>query len=455
MLSKFNSFYIMGIGGISMSAIAQILKNNNFQIYGSDLVDSELIEKLKDENIEIMIGHAPEFVDKCDAVIRTGAIGDDDSDIILAKKLNKPIFSRAEILGEITKKYKLISISGSHGKTTTTGMIASILLSAGKDPTIHIGGILNNINSNLYIGKSDIFVTEACEYKDSFLTLKNYISIILNIQEDHLDYFKNLDNIFRSFNKFVDNTSIDGIVIYNLDEYDSRLKLPENSLSFGFKDGAVFQAKNIEEYSVGKYCFDLFYNGEKLDKLFLPCYGKHNVYNALASCACALSLNIEIEQIKKGLNNFLGIKRRNEQICDYNGHFIIHDYAHHPAEIEASIKALREICRNERLIVVFQPHTFTRTKTLFNQFLKCFDMCDEVWLLPIYPAREKPIEGVTSENLSQKIEENGKKSRYFNDFSSCKQEILKEIDKTAVIAILGAGDIEKLAYQLKEHYDDK
>ncbi len=450
MLSDFKSFYIIGIGGISMSAIAKILKKENFIIYGSDIVNSEIIENLKKENIEVVIGQAPEFVEKCDAVIVTGAISDDNSDVLLAKSKNKPIFNRAEILGEITKKYKLISVAGSHGKTTTTGMIASILLYAGIDPTIHIGGILNNIESNLYIGKSDVFLTEACEYKDSFLSLKNDISIVLNIQEDHLDYFQTLDNIFKSFNKYIQNTSKNGVIIYNYDDFDSRLIIPENSISFGLKEGAIVQARNIEEYQPGKYSFDLYFKEIKLENIKLPCFGRHNIYNALASCACALFMGIEIDKIKDGLFKFSGIKRRNELIYDVDGHLIIHDYAHHPTEIEASIKALKEITKSGKLVVIFQPHTFTRTQSLFEQFVKAFDECDEVWLLPIYPAREKSIEGITSLILSEKICENGKKSRYFDSFELCSQEILNNIDKVDVFAILGAGDIEKLAYSLKD-----
>ncbi len=450
MLSNLKSFYIIGIGGISMSAIAQILKNQGYEIYGADAVKSEMTDFLKSKNIEVLIGNAPNFVEKCDAVIKTGAISEDNSDLVLARKLNKPIFSRAEILREITKNYNLISVAGTHGKTTTTGMIASILLHAGIDPTIHIGGILNNINSNLYIGKSNVFVTEACEYKDSFLYLNSNTSLILNIQEDHLDYFENLDKIFVSFNKFIENTSKDGNIIYNFDDYDNRLILPENAISFGIKDGSIVQAKNIEEYENGKYSFDLFFKGEFQQRIDLPCLGKHNIYNALASSACALSMEIDSIKIKEGIAKFKGIKRRNEIIYDNGRNLIIHDYAHHPSEIKASIKALREVCKSGKLIVIFQPHTFTRTKALFNEFLTCFNECDEVWFLPIYPAREKPIEGITSEFLSLKINENGKKSQYFCDFESCKQEILNNMDSTDVFAILGAGDIELLAYSFKE-----
>ena len=329
MFTNIKSFYIIGIGGISLSAIALLLKDKGYKIYGSDEVNSKLIKNLKSEKIEVKIGNAPDFVYKCDAIIVTGAIPENNSDVVLARALNKKIFSRAEVLGEIANDKKLISVAGSHGKTTATGMISSVLLEAELSPTIHIGGILNNINSNLQIGKSDYFITEACEYKDSFLELNSLVSVVLNVQEDHLDYFKNLDNIFKSFNKFIQNTKENGIIIYNYDEKDERLQIPSNAISFGFNDGADVQGKNILEYQNGKYCFDLYYKNNFLCNIKLPCFGRHNIYNTLASAGVAIFLGINAETIKNGIENFKGIERRNEIIKEENEHLIIHDYAHH------------------------------------------------------------------------------------------------------------------------------
>lgn len=449
MFTNIKSFYIIGIGGISLSAIALLLKDKGYKIYGSDEVNSKLIKNLKSEKIEVKIGNAPDFVYKCDAIIVTGAIPENNSDVVLARALNKKIFSRAEVLGKIANDKKLISVAGSHGKTTATGMISSVLLEAELSPTIHIGGILNNINSNLQIGKSDYFITEACEYKDSFLELNSLVSVVLNVQEDHLDYFKNLDNIFKSFNKFIQNTKENGIIIYNYDEKDERLQIPSNAISFGFNDGADVQGKNILEYQNGKYCFDLYYKNNFLCNIKLPCFGRHNIYNTLASAGVAIFLGINAETIKNGIENFKGIERRNEIIKEENEHLIIHDYAHHPTEIEATLATYKKIANKGKMIAVFQPHTFSRTRDLFNQFLKCFNSCDEAWLLPIYPAREKPIKGITSKVLSDKLNENNIKSRYFSSFSSCKSEIIKLYDQTTVIALLGAGDIEKLAHRLR------
>jgi len=448
MFKKFKSLYFIGIGGISMSALARIFQAKGVKIYGIDANYSQNLDNLMEEGMIIRTGEqAPTLVRACDAVVYTSAISENNEDILLAKKLNKPIFSRAEVLGYLSKQKKTISIAGSHGKTTTTGMIANCLIKAQRDPTIHIGGILNNINSNVQIGKSDFFITEACEYKDSFLSLKNFISIVLNVEEDHLDYFKNLDNIYNSFNKFIKNTSKNGMVIYNFDENSQKLKLPRNSLSFGYNDGADVQAKNLKMKN-GKYSFNLFYLGKKLGRLNLSCYGKHNILNALACSAACIFLGLSFKQLKLGLQSFTGIQRRFQIISDKKA-LTFHDYAHHPKEIESTLRTCREINKKNKLITIFQPHTFTRTRDLYGEFLHCFDLCDEVWLLPIYPAREEPIENISSYNLCQDLIKLGKNCKYFQHFDDC-QIAIKEIDKKGnIISILGAGDIVELVNNLK------
>lgn len=447
MFEKYKSIYFIGIGGISMSALARIFLSQGKKIYGIDAHDSIFLRQLEDEGMIVRVGEkAPSLVRVCDAVVRTSAVSENNSDIMLAKKLNKPIFSRAEVLGLISKELKTISVAGTHGKTTTTGMISNCLLEANREPTIHIGGILNNIDSNLKIGQSDLFVTEACEYKDSFLTLHNFISVILNVQEDHLDYFVNLDNIFNSFNKFIENTSKNGIIVFNFDEKYEKLKIPSNNISFGFNDGANVQAKNIK-VKKGKYSFDLYYLDKKQGRIKLPCYGKHNILNALASCAVCIYLGLSFKEIKRGLETFRGIERRFQILSDKKA-LILHDYAHHPKEIESCLKACKEIDKNKKIITIFQPHTFTRTRDLYVDFLNCFENSDEVWLLPIYPAREEPIENITSLNLSKDLQKRGAKSKYFDNFEDCIEEIRKYDNKDKIIAILGAGDISELAKRI-------
>ena len=431
-----------------MSALARIYKANGVEVYGSDIVESEMTKKLIQEGMEIKIGNAPDFVRICDAVVTTSAVGEDNSDLLLAQKLSRPIFTRADILGNISKKYKTISVAGTHGKTTTTGMIANCLMTASKDPMVHVGGILNNINSNLHLGKGGFFVTEACEYKDSFLSLKSFVSVVLNIEEDHMDYFGKLDNIFKSFNKFIKNTSKKGAIIYNFDEKYEKLKIPPNSLSFGLAENADVRASKIKSKK-GKYSFALVYQNKEIGRIKLPCVGKHNVLNALATCAVCIFLGLSFKEIKQGIESFSGIERR-FQIIKNDKALIFHDYAHHPSEIESTLKTCREISKNKKIITIFQPHTFTRTKDLYADFVKSFNLSDEVWLLPIYPARELPIENITSLNLSKDIEKTGKKCRYFSTFDECLKEIMRENKRKNIIAILGAGDIYNLTFKINK-----
>lgn len=427
-----------------MSALARIYQNRGYEVYGSDLHDSQLIHTLQSEGMQIVIGEAPQFVKICDMIVYTSAVDENNEDLLLAKSLNKPTFSRAQILGELSKEFKTISVAGTHGKTTTTGMIANCLLTAGREPTVHVGGILNNIKSNLYIGKSDLFVTEACEYKDSFLTLNNFISVVLNVEEDHMDYFKTKSNLYKSFNKFIKNTSKNGIIVC---KYNEKLKINKNSISFGLEKEGDVRAENLKSKK-GKYSFDLYYLNKKIGRINLPCFGKHNILNALACCSVCIFSGLSFKEIKQGLETFTGTQRRFEEI-DSKKALIIHDYAHHPKEIETTLKTCREIDKKKKLITIFQPHTYTRTRDLYNDFLSCFDICDEVWLLPIYPAREKPIKNITSSALTENLIKKGKIARYFDSFCECKKEIEKINKNSNIIAILGAGDVCNLAYSLK------
>lgn len=446
MFSKGDKVYIIGIGGISLSAIALILQSKRIKVFGSDECEGDMVNALRDKGIEVVIGRSEKFVRQCDYVVYTSAVTSENKDIALAKELGKPIFSRAQILGMISKEHKTISVAGSHGKTTTTGMIASVFLCALKNPTIHIGGILKNISSNVRIG-GETFITEACEYKDSFLQLENFASIILNIKSDHLDYFKNIENLKASFLKFAKNTSPNGVAILCSDDEGCcqiKKQLDCKVLTFGIKKDADFMAKNIKEWERGKYCFDLFHPSGQL-KINLPCFGKHNVYNALATFAVCYFCQISPQDIKRGIENFQGVKRRFEVVSQRGETVIIHDYAHHPDEIKATISA-GKLLKRRKTIAIFQPHTYSRTRDLEKEFLNCFDKADETWLLPIYPAREKPIKGVSSFALYKKLKSRGVKAKYFKTFESTAQAIKRFKEKDSLFLILGAGDIEKLAY---------
>ncbi len=445
MFKNFRKFCFLGIGGISMSALALILKSRGCEVKGNDEKLSPVTDGLMQKGIEVVQGGCAEFVRWADFIVCTSAITEDNDDLLLAKKLGKKVISRAQLLGEVSADKRVISIAGTHGKTTTTGIISSILLQASLDPTIHIGGILKNIGGNLRIGEGEYFITEACEYKDAFLSLSNYISVVLNVENDHLDYFKNFDNICSSFNKFIENTSENGVIVYNFDNCDKKLDKnilkQHNCISFGLSKEVDLRAENIKE-SLQGISFEVVHFSQKLGEIFVPCFGKHNVYNALASIGVALWLGFDFKVVKEGLKNYQGVARRMEVVCPHP--YVIHDYAHHPQEIEATLGAISK-GNFQKKICIFQPHTFSRTQALYHGFLNCFSSCDEVWLLPIYPAREKPISGVTSYNLFKNLRKNGVKTRYFANFSRCYDEIIKNKDKNFLFTVLGAGDIEGLA----------
>lgn len=435
--------YIIGIGGISLSAIAEILKNEGAVVKGSDICANERVEALRRKGFDVVVGHSREFVEWADVVIISSAIPNKDEDFLLAKKLNKKIISRADALGEISKKYKTISVAGCHGKTTTTGMISTILLCLDKKPSIHIGGILKNIKDNVLNGDSGVLVTEACEYKDSFLSLSSEIGVILNVKPDHLDYFKTYDNVKKSFYEFAQNAK--KVLIVNGDDEVCKQIAKKSSckvLTFGMSRDNDFYPTQLIEYQNGKFSFSCNV-GKRTLTFKLPVYGKHNVYNALASIAVCAYLNVNPDVIEKGIENFEGISRRFEKVYEDESKLIIHDYAHHPEEIRASIEAGRRL-KTDRLIVVFQPHTFSRTQDFFDEFCSSLSLADEVWLLPIYPAREKPIKGISSYQIYRNIKKNGRKTRYFAKFSSIISKI-NRIEDNSLILILGAGDVENLA----------
>jgi len=359
------------------------------------------------------------------------------------------IISRSKMLGVVAKNYKnVISIAGCHGKTTTTGMISTIFLDANKNPTIHIGGLMDKINGNVYVGDNEFFITEACEYCDSFLSLKSDVSVILNVQPDHLDYFKTFTNVKKSFKKFAENTKKGGFVVYNRDDENSHLSYKKHSLSFSLNGFGVVSAKNIKEYENGKYQFTCCVLGNRLFTCKLKVYGKHNVENALASITVALYYGIEPMVIKKALENFKGIKRRFEDYGDKNGVKIIHDYAHHPTEIKAIIDTAKSLTEKD-VFVIFQPHTYSRTKLLYDEFLNCFKGAKETLIYKVYSAREKESEGINEKELSYGLSLNGEKAFSFDSYLKMKEHILSKAKDGDIILILGAGDIENFASFIK------
>lgn len=442
--------HFIGIGGISLSALAIICKHNGYAVSGSDCHDSEILQKLRAKNIEIFIGHNSQNVYGADLVVFSSAIKEDNVEFQEAQRLKIPTISRAQLLGKISQDYeKIISISGSHGKTTTTGMIASIFLQSGKNPTIHIGGVLPQIGGNVFVGDKKYFITEACEYCDSFLNLESFSAVVLNIQKDHIDYFKNMANLQKSFEKFAKNTNKDGFLIINNDDKNCKKLISKaQKLTYGIENNSIVMAKNIKQNSGAKYAFDLCVLNQKIAKIKLSISGYHNIYNALASICVALLEDIDISAIKFALQNYNLPQRRFEVVSKQHA-TIIHDYAHHPTEIMSSIKTAKAMCKN-KLIVAFQPHTYSRSQYLFKEFSKCFSGIDKLLLCPIYPAREKPIDGITSENLAKAIIKNGVDVELVDSLQSCKLELQKYNKRGNYILILGAGNIVELCKEFNK-----
>jgi len=442
--------HIIGIGGISLSAIAKILIKYGYSISGSDVAKSDLTSELEGMGVKITYEHNARNVHGANLVIFSAAIHCDNPEIIEAKKLKIKIISRAEALGNIAMHHRnVIAIAGSHGKTTTTGMISACFIQAGKNPTIHIGGVLKEINSNVRVGGNEYFITEACEYMDSFLKIKSNTAVALNVQPDHMDYFKTFTNLQKSFQKFLKNTKKFGVNIVNNDDAVlSKFNYKNNVITYGINNTADLQAKNLRKNKLAKYSFDLYLKDKKIDRIKLSISGEHQVYNALACISVCLQYKIDLRDIKIALANFTGIKRRWEEVGYINNCIVIHDYAHHPTEIEANIKTASAYVKG-RVIVVFQPHTYSRTKELFEEFKMALMNANIVLLYKIYPARELPIQGITSKALSEAIKYDGVDSKDFDDFDNLFFELLKIAKKDDIVLILGAGDIDKICCKFK------
>jgi UDP-N-acetylmuramate--alanine ligase len=438
------NIYFLGIGGISMSALATICRERGHKVSGSDIFLGETVKRLKNSGIEVNIGHSKTDFSDTDLVVFNSAISPDNPELVAARAQNVPCVKRAQLLGSIMAEYPFgIAVSGMHGKTTTTAMIAQILYKY--DPTVHLGGEFELIGGNFRIGKSVYFVTEACEYKRNFLYLKPYISVILNIDEDHMDYFKDLEDIQDAFSEFAANTKRNGVIVVNGE--DSRAiagaaLTMRRYVTYGIGEGFDYSAQNLKVNEAGNYSFDFYKRNRKLCRVNLKVPGKYNIYNALAAAASANIFNISANRISTALSEFKGVDRRYQYLGEYNGARVIADYAHHPKELDAAISAAK--FQSNNVITVFQPHTFSRTKSLWNEFKESLKKSDNIILLPIYAAREPVNSEVTSLILSRELTKENKNALYFEDFESC-ADYLKQILKPADLLLLaGAGDIIEL-----------
>ena len=444
--------HFIGIGGISMSGLAEILLSRKFPVSGSDSHESALTDQLAAQGAVIHYPQMAENItDDIDVVVYTAAIHPDNPEFRAAQEKNLPMLTRAQLLGEIMRNYKeAINVSGTHGKTTTTSMITEILLEAHKDPTVSVGGMLKDIGGNIRVGGQETFVVEACEYTNSFLSFFPTIEVILNVEADHLDFFKDIDDIRHSFKLFAEKLPEDGLLVINKDikhsEYFTQ-ELKCRVVTFGHEKDADYTANFISYDKFAHPSYTLFYKGEELAQVELGVTGEHNIYNSLAAIAVARSLDIPMEVILRGLKRFTGTDRRFQKKGSVNGFTIIDDYAHHPQEIAATIEAAKKY-PHRKLWIVFQPHTYSRTAALLDDFAGALSQADEIVLADIYAAREKNTIGISSDDLRKHMLEQNTNVYYIPKFEDIEDFLLQHVEEGDVLITMGAGDIYKVGDDL-------
>lgn len=437
--------HMIGIGGSGMCPLAEILHSKGYILTGSDNNQSDPLKRVQALGIKVFMGHNPENVEGAELVVYSAAISKDNPELIRAAELNIPTMERSHLLGALTRRFdNVIGVCGTHGKTSVTSMITQILILNKKDPTAVIGGKLPLINSNGIAGKSETMVCESCEFVDTFLQLSPDVTVLLNIDNDHLDYFKTMDNLILSFHKFVSMGKLcyvngdDGLAMKAVNGIEGKV------VTFGFSDNNAYSAKNIASGKYG-FSFDAYKNGEKLERIELHIPGRHNVLNALSAFAVAYDMGVETAGIKTALEKFTGAGRRFEFLGEYGGFVLADDYAHHPTEITATLTAAKNLDYN-RVIAVFQPFTFSRTALLKDEFIKALSIADKVILTPIMGSREKNTYGISSEDLKAGLND----AIIVDGFENIANAIIETAQKGDLVITMGGGDIYKAAYIVKE-----
>ncbi len=442
MYGKIKRIHFVGIGGIGMSGIAEVLLNIGYEISGSDIGQSSTVKRLKDLGATITIGHSAENVEGAGVVVTSSAIKSDNPEVLRAKEINIPVIPRAEMLAELMRLRYGIAVAGSHGKTTTTSMTAAVLSYGKLDPTIVVGGKVKTMGTNARLGRGDFMVVEADESDGSFLKLSPVISVLTNIDEEHMDYYKNMDELENAFIAFLDKVPFYGLSVLCIDcprikELAKNFK--KRFITYGFDKEAELRAQDVK-ISGFETKFDVYLNGADLGSVTLHVPGRHNAQNALAAIAVGMELGMSFEDTSKGLSEFRGIDRRLQVKGEGRGITVIDDYAHHPSEIEVTLSAVKE-SHDGRVVVIFQPHRYSRTKLLFDEFARVLVDTDMLYIMDIYAASEDPIEGVSSELLCQSvIDKGGKNVRYLNG-EDMLSTVLDDLKQNDMVLTLGAGNI--------------
>jgi len=447
MYLKAYHIYFVGIGGIGMSGIAELLLNLGYTVSGSDIRQSDITDRLAGLGGKIFYGHDGKNIGAADVVVVSSAITADNPEVAAAREAGVPVIPRAEMLAEILRLKYSIVVAGAHGKTSTTSMVASVLGQGGMDPTVVIGGKLKSIGTNAVLGHGDYIVAEADESDGSFLKFTPSIAVVTNIDREHLDFYPDLAAISKSFLEFLDRIPFYGVAVVCLDNEPLQALVPlikKRFITYGTSNQADLQARHITPIN-GKVRFSVVWRQEELGTIDLGVPGFHNVRNALAAVAVGLELDIAFAVIKEALETMAGVQRRLEKKGEINGVIVVDDYGHHPTEIKATLQGVRQHWEDRRVVVVFQPHRYSRTKALFDDFTRAFYQCDELVVLPIYSAGEHPIDGVDGEAVAEGIRAHGHKGvRYVEGRAEAVaylKEILQEGD---ILLTLGAGDVWRI-----------
>ena len=445
-LKKYHIHFV-GIGGIGMSGIAELLLNLGYRVSGSDIKSSDITARLKKLGGTIFKGHAARNIKGADVVVVSSAIDKDNPEVHAAGQTSIPVIPRAEMLAELMRLKYSIAIAGAHGKTSTTSIVASVLAEGGLDPTVVIGGKLKSIGSNAVLGQGEFIVAEADESDGSFLKFSPTIAVVTNIDKEHLDFYADLDAIKTVFLNFLDRIPFYGLAVLCLDNEPVQDLIPhikKRYTTYGMTSQADFQIRDVE-FGQQKSSFGIYHHGHKMGTINLNLPGIHNVYNATASIAVGVELNIAFDKIKRALETVQGVQRRLEVKGESSGVTVIDDYGHHPTEIKVTLATIEENWPNRRKVVVFQPHRYSRTRALFDEFSRAFYQSDVLVVLPIYAASERKIEGVTSQNLCEEIKAHGHKEViYAGGFKTALGHLTQRLQPGDVLLTLGAGDVWKV-----------
>lgn len=451
---RYPHIHFIGIGGVSMSGIAALLDAQNYLVTGSDREENEHTKVLRERGIDLVIGQSRDNIKNPDLVVYTDAIADDNEELIAARETGVPVVSRGVFLGALMRNYvHSVAVSGAHGKSTTTSMISKILIHTDTDPSILIGGDLDEIRGNVLVGGREYFVTEACEFKANILNYYPSLAVILNIDADHLDFYRDLDHIVETFRAYMDHLDEDATVILNRDDPNVMRLIPSvkgRVVTFSLEDSAAdYYAANVRFDASGHAHFDLYRKGKKVLDFHLAIIGRYNIYNALAAIAATVETGIDIHIVRAYLDQYKGLHRRLELVGEVEGASILTDYGHHPTEIAATLGALKPHVKG-KLICAFQPHTYSRTKKLMDEFAGAFDDADEIVVTEIYAARERFDPTVKSEDLVERLTANGKDAVYQKTFDDAKAYILPRIGEGDVVITTGCGNPHILAQMLCE-----